>query len=176
MVLKDALEHHTKLLSPLANSKRFQIVRIICECEVGVGDLVKKPGLGQSAFSRLLARLRHDKLAATRKDAQNVYYSTNHPGVRKILDSLQSIELSGKDHRALRKLPGLVEKLVRVLCRRCLDVRWHDNSDVAHDVSVLVPESAAKTSDENVASFSVHYPVGLLLRPIRHDAVADRLG
>ena len=60
--------------------------------------LEKKLGLGQSALSRLLARLRHDKLAATRKDAQNVYYSTNHPGVRKILDSLQSIELSGKDH------------------------------------------------------------------------------
>lgn len=45
VVLKDALEHHTKLLSPLANSKRFQIVRIICECEVGVGDLKKNSGL-----------------------------------------------------------------------------------------------------------------------------------
>lgn len=97
MVAKDALEHHTKLLSALANSKRLQIMRIISEREVGVGDLAERVGLSQSALSQHLARLRPDKLVATRRDAQNVYYSTNHPGVRKILESLQSIELSAKD-------------------------------------------------------------------------------
>lgn len=98
MVSEDALEHHTKLLSALANSKRLQIMRIISEREVGVGDLADEVGLSQSALSQHLARLRSDKLVATRRDAQNVYYSTSHPGVRKILESLQSLEFKTEDH------------------------------------------------------------------------------
>ncbi len=98
MVSEDALEHHTKLLSALANSKRLQIMRIISEREVGVGDLADEVGLSQSALSQHLARLRSDKLVATRRDAQNVYYSTSHPGIRKILESLQSLEFKTEDH------------------------------------------------------------------------------
>lgn len=98
MVSEDALEHHTKLLSALANSKRLQIMRIISEREVGVGDLADEVGLSQSALSQHLARLRSDKLVATRRDAQNVYYSTSHPGVRKISESLQSLEFKTEDH------------------------------------------------------------------------------
>jgi len=98
VVSEDALEHHTKLLSALANSKRLQIMRIISEREVGVGDLADEVGLSQSALSQHLARLRSDKLVATRRDAQNVYYSTSHPGVRKILESLQSLEFKTEDH------------------------------------------------------------------------------
>lgn len=94
----DAIEHHTKLLSALANSKRLEIMRIISQREVGVGDLAKEVGLSQSALSQHLARLRQDKLVATRRDAQNVYYSTSHPGVRKILASLQSLELRVEAH------------------------------------------------------------------------------
>lgn len=89
---KDALENHSKLLSALANHKRLQIMQIISEQEVGVGDLAKKVGLSQSALSQHLARLRSEKLVATRRDAQNVYYSTDHAGVRTILNSLKSIE------------------------------------------------------------------------------------
>lgn len=97
MVTKHALEHHAKLLSALANEKRLQIMRIISEREVGVGDLAEEVGLSQSALSQHLAKLRNENLVATRRDAQNIYYSTNHPGVRKILESLKSIELSGRD-------------------------------------------------------------------------------
>jgi len=94
-----ALEHHTKLLSALANSKRLQILQIISEREVGVGELATKVGLSQSALSQHLARLRNDMLVATRRDAQNIYYSTNHPGVRKILESLTPIEVGAEDIR-----------------------------------------------------------------------------
>lgn len=101
VISKDALEHHTKLLAALANDKRLQIMRIISEHEVGVGDLTEKVGLSQSALSQHLARLRNDELVSTRRDAQNIYYSTTHPGVRKILDSLLTIELGSDPAGAL---------------------------------------------------------------------------
>ena len=54
-------------------------------------------------------------------------------------------------------------------------VHRHDNSDIAYDVSVLVSKSTTETSEEGVVLSDVHDPVGLLLRPIGYDAVADRL-
>jgi len=96
---KDALEIHSKLLSALANHKRLQIMQIISEQEVGVGDLAKKVGLSQSALSQHLARLRNEQLVVTRRDAQNVYYSTNHAGFRTILNSLKSIERSAPEDK-----------------------------------------------------------------------------
>jgi ArsR family transcriptional regulator, virulence genes transcriptional regulator len=100
VISKDALEHHSKLLSALANSKRLQIMRIISEREVGVGVLAVEVGLSQSALSQHLARLRHDELVVTRRDAQNIYYSTSHPGVRKILASLHMLGLATTDDQA----------------------------------------------------------------------------
>jgi ArsR family transcriptional regulator, virulence genes transcriptional regulator len=104
---RDALENHSKLLSALANHKRLQIMQIISEQEVGVGDLAKKVGLSQSALSQHLARLRNEKLVATRRDAQNVYYSSDHAGVRTILNSLKSIERGAADSRPETKTAEL---------------------------------------------------------------------
>lgn len=101
---KDALEIHSKLLSALANHKRLQIMQIISEQEVGVGDLAKKVGLSQSALSQHLARLRNEQLVVTRRDAQNVYYSTNHAGVRTILNSLKSIGRSAPEDQPKTKI------------------------------------------------------------------------
>lgn len=74
-------------------------MQIISEQEVGVGDLAKKVGLSQSALSQHLARLRNEQLVVTRRDAQNVYYSTNHAGFRTILNSLKSIERSAPEDK-----------------------------------------------------------------------------
>jgi DNA-binding transcriptional ArsR family regulator len=85
------LDHHARLLAALANNKRLQIMEIISQEEIIVGDLASRVGLSQSALSQHLAKLRAGKLVNTRRDAQNIYYSSDHPGVRKILTTLAEI-------------------------------------------------------------------------------------
>ena len=88
-----SLERHARLLSAMANEKRLQILKLVSEQELGVSELALKVGLSQSALSQHLAKLRADKLVVTRRSAQNIYYSTSHPGVRNILMTLDRIHL-----------------------------------------------------------------------------------
>lgn len=82
---------HAKLLGAMANEKRLQILTIISEKEMGVGELATKVGLSQSALSQHLSKLRSDALVTPRREAQNIYYSTSSDAVRKILALLQDI-------------------------------------------------------------------------------------
>ncbi|MBB3398902.1 MULTISPECIES: metalloregulator ArsR/SmtB family transcription factor [unclassified Rhizobium] len=80
-----------RLLALLANEKRLVIASLLLDNELNVGELAKRVGLSQSALSQHLARLREGKIVTTRRDAQTIYYSTTHYGVRKILSTLDEI-------------------------------------------------------------------------------------
>ena len=79
-------------LSALANAKRLQIMYILSvDGETSVGSLASQIALSQSALSQHLAKLRQAKLVSTRREAQTIYYSCCHPGVRLLLGSLEHI-------------------------------------------------------------------------------------
>ncbi|MGF9567783.1 metalloregulator ArsR/SmtB family transcription factor [Neorhizobium sp. BT27B] len=80
-----------KLLAALANDKRLHILQIISREEIAVGDLADRVGLSQSALSQHLARLRSDAFVTTTRQAQNIYYSTSHPGVCRMLETLDDM-------------------------------------------------------------------------------------
>jgi DNA-binding transcriptional ArsR family regulator len=90
---------HAKLLGALANEKRLQILTLISEKEMVVNELAARVGLSQSAVSQHLSRLRADELVTTRREAQNIYYSTSNDAVRRILDLLSNIEFSASTQR-----------------------------------------------------------------------------
>ncbi|MCO5731162.1 metalloregulator ArsR/SmtB family transcription factor [Rhizobium sp. SSA_523] len=75
----------------MANEKRLQILKIISEKEMGVGELAMQVGLSQSALSQHLAKLRADALVTARRESQTIYYSTQHVGVRRILSTLEEL-------------------------------------------------------------------------------------
>ena len=86
-----------KLLAALANDKRLHILRIISREETAVNDLAEQVGISQSALSQHLARLKSDDFVTTRRQAQNIYYSTNHPGVCRMLETLNDLGIESKD-------------------------------------------------------------------------------
>lgn len=90
MTTDNKLERHAKLLSAMANEKRLQILKLVSERELGVGELALKVGLSQSALSQHLAKLRADQLV-TRREAQSIYYFTSHAGVYSILQTLEAM-------------------------------------------------------------------------------------
>jgi DNA-binding transcriptional ArsR family regulator len=80
-----------KLLAALANDKRLQILQIIARKETAVSDLAKQVGLSQSALSQQLAKLKANDFVATRREGQNIFYSTTHPGVCGMLETLEEL-------------------------------------------------------------------------------------
>jgi ArsR family transcriptional regulator len=80
-----------RLLKALANEHRLMILCKLTEGELSVGDLVEAIGLSQSALSQHLAKLRADRLVATRRDAQTIYYRLASPDAARVLEVLADI-------------------------------------------------------------------------------------
>ncbi len=64
-----------KLIRALSNKHRLLILCVLTEGEQSVGELNRLVKLSQSALSQHLAVLRREKLVATRRAAQTIYYS-----------------------------------------------------------------------------------------------------
>jgi ArsR family transcriptional regulator len=80
-----------QLLKALANEHRLMILCKLAEGELSVGDLVAAIGLSQSALSQHLAKLRGDRLVATRRDAQTIYYRLTSADAARVLQVLADI-------------------------------------------------------------------------------------
>ena len=90
-LLDDSVEPATSLLKAMANEYRLLVLIKLADREYSVKDLLQVTGLGQSALSQHLARLRRDRLVATRKSAQTVFYRLADHKTRKVLETLDRL-------------------------------------------------------------------------------------
>jgi ArsR family transcriptional regulator len=79
------------LLRALANENRLMILCKLIEGERPVGELVAAVGLSQSALSQHLAKLRADRLVATRRQSQTIYYRLASPEAIRVMQLLADI-------------------------------------------------------------------------------------
>ncbi|HCM1035695.1 TPA: winged helix-turn-helix transcriptional regulator [Vibrio parahaemolyticus] len=79
------------LLKAMANERRLQILCMLHNQELSVGELCTKLELSQSALSQHLAWLRRDELVATRKEAQTVYYTLKSDEVKTLIQTLHCL-------------------------------------------------------------------------------------
>lgn len=86
---KKTMNNGAKLLKALANEKRLQIVSVLENKELKVGELEKKIGLSQSALSQHLAILRASDIVSTRRLAQNVFYAVKNKTALQIVELLK---------------------------------------------------------------------------------------
>lgn len=92
--IEDMKEHAAEaadLMNALGNESRLMILCILAEGECSVGDLNNVIPLSQSALSQQLARLRHQGLVETRREAQTIYYSLGAGPAEKIIHLLHDI-------------------------------------------------------------------------------------
>ncbi len=73
------------LLKAMANERRLQILCLLHDSELSVGELSAKLALSQSALSQHLAWLRRDGLVVTRKEAQTVFYTLSSEEVKEMI-------------------------------------------------------------------------------------------
>ncbi|MDR9831143.1 metalloregulator ArsR/SmtB family transcription factor [Vibrio sp. FNV 38] len=79
------------VLKAMANERRLQILCLLLETELSVGQLSNQMDLSQSALSQHLAWLRRDGLVETRKQAQTVYYSLKSAEVKALISVLHQL-------------------------------------------------------------------------------------
>lgn len=79
------------VLKAMANERRLQILCLLHEQELSVGQLCQQMALSQSALSQHLAWLRRDDLVATRKEAQTVYYTLRSSEVKALIATLHQL-------------------------------------------------------------------------------------
>lgn len=84
-------EQASALLKAMSNPHRLLVLCHLARGEKCVGELEEIVGLSQSALSQHLARLRHDSVVKTRRDAQTIYYSLRGDDAMTILDALASL-------------------------------------------------------------------------------------
>jgi DNA-binding transcriptional ArsR family regulator len=90
--LQDSAGEAAEMLRLLANENRLLILcHLVMEKEITVGDLAAAVGLGQSALSQHLAKMRGEGLVATRREGTAIFYRIADAKVRRILNLLKTL-------------------------------------------------------------------------------------
>lgn len=90
-LLENEADDTCTVLRAVGNPHRLTILCRLSQGELSVRQLELAIGLGQSALSQHLARLRRDNLVTTRRDAQTIYYALHGKRVRGLLQALNSV-------------------------------------------------------------------------------------
>ncbi len=86
-----ALAAATKILKAAGNLKRLEILFILRDKELHVGQLQKMVDLSQSALSQHLAILREENIVKTRREAQVIFYSICDSKIVRLLGLLEDM-------------------------------------------------------------------------------------
>lgn len=79
------------LLRLLSNERRLMILCQLIGGELSVGTLQGRLGMSQSALSQHLARLRADRIVATRREGQTIFYRIIDPAALQLLETLADL-------------------------------------------------------------------------------------
>ena len=85
----------SSFLKSLANENRLVILCALAEGEKNVGELEAILGVRQPTLSQQLARLRNDKMVATRRDSKQIYYSLSNEDVELVLGLIFELFCTG---------------------------------------------------------------------------------
>jgi len=101
--LEDKAEYVAGRLALLANAKRLLILCYLTQGEASVGAIQRAVGMGQSALSQHLARLREAGIVATRRDAQTIFYRLDDPETAALLAALYDTFCAEANEKAARE-------------------------------------------------------------------------
>jgi DNA-binding transcriptional ArsR family regulator len=83
--------HAASMLRVLSHEARLSVLCDLLGGERTAGALVEASGLSQSALSQHLAKLRKERLVATRRDAQMIFYRLADPKVERLIGMLHEL-------------------------------------------------------------------------------------
>ena len=97
---RNAARAATKLLKAMGNEHRLLVLCHLLDGEKRVAELEKLTGLSQSALSQHLAKLRSQRLVATRRQSQTIHYSLASFEVDQVIHLLHGLFCAVPDKAA----------------------------------------------------------------------------
>lgn len=83
-----------RMFDVLSNPNRLQILAMIAEREVIVGDISHAIGLSQSAVSQHLSKMRDCGIVSTRREAQRVFYRLASDNLKRFLYEMNVADIT----------------------------------------------------------------------------------
>ena len=72
-------------LKAVAHPVRLQIINILMDGELSVGDIMRLVGTKQTITSRHLTVMKSQKVLKSRRDGRMIYYSLENSGIKNIM-------------------------------------------------------------------------------------------
>ena len=83
--------YHAEMCKVFSHPKRLEVIDILRDSEMSVGDLTEKLGLSIGNLSQHLAMMKERHILLTRKDGNVVYYRIANPRLLQAFDLLREI-------------------------------------------------------------------------------------
>ncbi|MHB1050609.1 MAG: ArsR/SmtB family transcription factor [Bacteroidota bacterium] len=88
---KEIFSLHAEVCKTLSHAKRLEILNILRDDELSVGDIVNKMKIPKANVSQHLAVLRKSGILETRRDGLSIYYNISNPKVIKACDLMREV-------------------------------------------------------------------------------------
>lgn len=90
--LEDKASDIAVLLKAMGNERRLVILcQLVAHGEMSVGAMAEKIGLGQSALSQHLAKMREEGIVTTRREGQTIWYRVTDGRVEELMAILHRL-------------------------------------------------------------------------------------
>lgn len=90
-IMQENAARASEMMKLLGHPHRLMILCELNQGEHSVTELCQKIGINQSPLSQHLARMRHEGVVRSRREAQTVYYSLAGPEVAAIISLLYEL-------------------------------------------------------------------------------------
>ena len=89
--MKHIYEMHADICKTLANPKRIEIINLLGNKELSVGELLNETKLLKANLSQHLSIMKNNGIIKARKEGLNVFYQISSPKVIKACDLMREV-------------------------------------------------------------------------------------
>lgn len=82
---------HSDMCKTLANPRRQEILDVLRDGELSVGDIVERTGISQANVSRHLAMMRARGMVASRREGARVHYAITNAKIIQAFDLISEV-------------------------------------------------------------------------------------
>jgi len=83
--------YHAEMCKVFSHPKRLELINVLRDIEMSVGDLSERLGLAMGNLSQHLAMMRERHIITSRKEGNVVYYRITNPRLLEAFDLLREI-------------------------------------------------------------------------------------
>jgi ArsR family transcriptional regulator len=100
---QEIFELHSNILKALSHPKRLEIVHLLRDQSISVGEIQSMLDLPQANLSQHLQILRENNIVSSTKKGKQIFYSISHPNFVKACDLIREVLLENNQKTKLCK-------------------------------------------------------------------------